>query len=87
MKNVVVIEIKIIYGLLVTEYKPTLFVYFCSFISIARTYVLITINLNVFYQQIQRTKKDLLFIYIDSVNLWHLRARYLALEAFEYLVK
>jgi len=50
IKNVVVMEIKTIYSLLVTEYKLTLSTYFCSPVSIAGTCVLITINPDVFRQ-------------------------------------
>ncbi len=50
IKNVVVIEIKTIYSLLIAEYKFTLSVYFYSPVSTTGTYILTAINPDAFYQ-------------------------------------
>ncbi len=71
IKNIVVIKIKIIYSLLITEYKPTFSAYFYSPVSTVKIYILTIINPDTFYQrtQIQRTNKDPLPIHSGSTNL------------------
>ena len=81
--NVVVLDIKIMYGLLVAEYKPSHSYSLPS--SDAGSCVFSAINpIN---RRIRRSNKDPLPPRTDSADLWHLRAGHLGPEALEKLVQ
>ena len=81
--NVVVLDIEIIYGLLVAEYKPSHSYSLPS--SNAGSYVFSAIN--PIKRRIRRSNKDPLPPRTDLADLWHLRSGHLGPEALEKLVQ
>ena len=81
--NIVVIDIKIMYSLLIAEYKPSHSYSLPS--SNAGSYVFSAIN--PIKRRIRRSNKEPLPPRTDSADLWHLRAGHLGPEALEKLVQ
>ena len=81
--NVVVMDIKIMYGLLIAKCKPTSSYFLPS--SNARSCVLSAINL--INRRIKRSNKDPLPPHTDLADLWHLQSGHLGLEALEKLLQ